>query len=61
MEMKPFLLRLPVDVHRRLKIMAAEHEVSMKAFLIGKILEDEKKLDRTSESTPAGSTPLAVS
>jgi plasmid stability protein len=60
MPMKLFLLRLPVEVHRCLKIRAAEHEVSMKAFLIRKILEDEKNVDRTSESTPAGSTPLAV-
>jgi predicted HicB family RNase H-like nuclease len=60
MPMKPFLLRLPADVHRRLKILAAAQEVSMKAFLIGKILEDEKHLDRTSESTSVGSPPLAL-
>jgi predicted HicB family RNase H-like nuclease len=61
MQMKPLLLRLPVDVHRRLKIMAAEHDVSMKAFLIGKILEGDKTVESRVESVQVESTPVAVS
>jgi plasmid stability protein len=58
MQMKPMLLRLPIDVHRRLKILAAEHDVSMKAFLIGKILEGEKKAHVGGALAPAESTAV---
>jgi plasmid stability protein len=57
MHMKLLLLRLPVDVHRRLKIMAAEHDVTMKAFLIKKILEGDKQVDSRVESVPVESLP----
>jgi predicted HicB family RNase H-like nuclease len=60
MPMKPFLLRLPVEVHRRLKVMAAAQEVSMKAFLIAKILEAETKVDVRGALAPADSTPVHV-
>lgn len=41
--MKDFMLRLPFDLHRKLKIIAVTQEITMTAFIIEAIQEKMKR------------------